>query len=527
MDYLAGIHVVSTALNLPGPAACARLREMGARVTKVEPPSGDPFEAYCPAWYARLHAATEVRRIDLKSDAGKAEIAELLAAADLLITAQRRSALERMGLDGAALARRHPQLCHVAITGHAAPDEDVAGHDLTYLAAHGLVRPPQMPPTLFADMAGAERAVSTALALLLARRRSGRGASQPVPLEDAARALAEPLGKGSPPGAILGGGLAGYNLYAAREGWIAVAALEPHFARRLARCAGTRQASSPGPCANASQPTRPSRGSAGPETRTCRSSPYASLHPRDSLTCRSRTTRFSSRAAAPASARPPRHAGRARRPGRHRRRQSRRARAVALDARRQRPLHPHRRDRRGPRPKPRWTCASRIRRDPRRGELRRRGPGERVVGRNGPHSLASFERAHTHQPARDLQRDPPGGGAHERCSRPLPSGERGVIVNTSSVASMDGQIGQAAYAASKAGVNGMTLPIARELARFGIRVVTIAPGIFDTPMLQGMSEEIRTSLGAAGSPSLRAWASPTNTRRSCATSSRTSCSTAR
>src|SRR5688500_6131145 len=76
------------------------------------------------------------------------------------------------------------------------------------------------------------------------------------------------------------------------------------------------------------------------------------------------------------------------------------------------------------------------------------------------------------------------------------SGERGVIVNTSSVASMDGQVGQAAYAASKAGVNGMTLPIARELARFGIRVMTIAPGIFDTPMLQGMSEEIRASLGA-------------------------------
>lgn len=239
MDYLAGIHVVSTALNLPGPAACARLRELGARVTKVEPPSGDPFESYCPSWYARLHEATRVRRIDLKSDAGKAEIAELLVGAHLLVTAQRRSALERMGLDPATLAQRHPGLCHVAITGHAAPDEDVAGHDLTYLAAHGLVRPPQLPPTLFADMAGAERAVSTALALLLARQRSGRGASQPVPLEDGARALAQPLHEGlTAPGAILGGGLAGYNLYAAREGWIAVAALEPHFARRLADALG-------------------------------------------------------------------------------------------------------------------------------------------------------------------------------------------------------------------------------------------------------------------------------------------------
>jgi len=76
------------------------------------------------------------------------------------------------------------------------------------------------------------------------------------------------------------------------------------------------------------------------------------------------------------------------------------------------------------------------------------------------------------------------------------SGERGVIVNTASVAAFDGQIGQAAYAASKGGVVGMTLPIARDLARHGIRVMTIAPGIFDTPMLGALSEEVRASLGA-------------------------------
>jgi NAD(P)-dependent dehydrogenase (short-subunit alcohol dehydrogenase family) len=122
-------------------------------------------------------------------------------------------------------------------------------------------------------------------------------------------------------------------------------------------------------------------------------------------------------------------------------------------------------------------------------------PGERVVGRNGPHALASFERA--------VRINLTGTfnvirlAAAKMSAQPaLASGERGVIVNTSSVASFEGQIGQAAYAASKAGVNGMTLPIARELAKFGIRVMTIAPGIFDTPMLQGMSEEIRASLGA-------------------------------
>lgn len=80
-------------------------------------------------------------------------------------------------------------------------------------------------------------------------------------------------------------------------------------------------------------------------------------------------------------------------------------------------------------------------------------------------------------------------------NEPDDGGERGVIVNTASVAAFDGQIGQAAYAASKGGVVGMTLPIARELARFGIRVMTIAPGIFDTPMLAGLPEKARVSLG--------------------------------
>jgi NAD(P)-dependent dehydrogenase (short-subunit alcohol dehydrogenase family) len=75
------------------------------------------------------------------------------------------------------------------------------------------------------------------------------------------------------------------------------------------------------------------------------------------------------------------------------------------------------------------------------------------------------------------------------------SGERGVIVNTASIAAFDGQIGQPAYAASKAGIVGLTLPIAREFASSGIRVVTVAPGIFDTPLLAGLPEAARTSLG--------------------------------
>jgi NAD(P)-dependent dehydrogenase (short-subunit alcohol dehydrogenase family) len=100
-----------------------------------------------------------------------------------------------------------------------------------------------------------------------------------------------------------------------------------------------------------------------------------------------------------------------------------------------------------------------------------------------------------------------------------------VIINTASAA-YDGQIGQAAYAASKGAIASLTLPAARELARFGIRVMTIAPGIFETPMMAGMTEEVRDSL-AAGVPFPPRLGRPPNTPRWSATSSRTACSTAR
>jgi len=236
VNLLEGLRVVTTALNLPGPAACARLRDLGAAVAKIEPPGGDPFERYCPSWYRRLHDGMEVGRLDLKSETGRGAAARLLEKADLLVTAQRPAALERMGLGAATLASRFPRLCHVAITGHGEPDEHVPGHDLTYLAAHGLVAPPQLPRTLFADMAGSERAVTTALALVLARERGGAVRAMASPLAEAAAMLAQPRDEGlTREGALLGGELPGYNLYAAREGWIAVAALEPEFAARLAQ----------------------------------------------------------------------------------------------------------------------------------------------------------------------------------------------------------------------------------------------------------------------------------------------------
>ena len=246
MALLTGIRIVSTALNLPGPAACARLLELGASLTKVEPPAGDPFEAFCAPWYRRLHEGAEILRIDLKSAAGRDAMSGRLRDADLLVTAQRAAALERLGLGPDALAERFPRLCHVAITGHAPPDDALAGHDLTYLAPLGLVDPPLLPPTLFADMAGAERVASTSLALLLGRERGNSQRAQAVALADAAHALAEPLREGlTRPGALLGGGYAGYNLYAANDGWIAVAVLEPRFAERLASLLGLARLEAP------------------------------------------------------------------------------------------------------------------------------------------------------------------------------------------------------------------------------------------------------------------------------------------
>ncbi|KWR80147.1 NAD(P)-dependent dehydrogenase, short-chain alcohol dehydrogenase family [Pseudomonas citronellolis] len=123
-------------------------------------------------------------------------------------------------------------------------------------------------------------------------------------------------------------------------------------------------------------------------------------------------------------------------------------------------------------------------------------PAEKVLGRNGPHGLDSFARAININLVGSFNMLRLAAEAMAR-NEPDAGGERGVIVNTASVAAFDGQIGQAAYSASKAGVVGMTLPIARELARHGIRVMTIAPGIFETPMMAGMPQEVRDSLGAS------------------------------
>ena len=119
---------------------------------------------------------------------------------------------------------------------------------------------------------------------------------------------------------------------------------------------------------------------------------------------------------------------------------------------------------------------------------------EKVLGREGPHSLRSFSKVVEVNLVGTFNVVRLAAEAMAK-NEPTEGGERGVIVNTASVAAFDGQIGQVAYAASKGGVAAMTLPVARELARHGIRVVAIAPGIFDTPMLAGLPEGARESLG--------------------------------
>ena len=234
MKLLEGIKVVTLAVNLPGPAAARRLNQLGAEVIKVEPPGGDPMASYNSEWYEKLNDGQEIVTLNLKSPDDHLRLDKMLEQADLLITANRPAALERLGLGWPRLSKEFPCLCQVAIVGYPSPRENEPGHDLTYQAKNGLLIPPQMPRVLLADMVGAERAVSEALALLMARERGRKGGYAMVALSTAAEYMAEPWKVGfTAPDATVGGILPEYNLYETSDGWIAVAALEPHFKKAL------------------------------------------------------------------------------------------------------------------------------------------------------------------------------------------------------------------------------------------------------------------------------------------------------
>jgi crotonobetainyl-CoA:carnitine CoA-transferase CaiB-like acyl-CoA transferase len=219
------------ALNAPGPLAVSRLRAVGVRVVKVEPPAGDPLETYAPGWYRELHEGVPVERIDLKSAAGAQQMRELLAAADLLLTSQRPSALRRLGLDADTLLHPRSRLNHLrclSIVGElAAPERP--GHDLTYLAQAGLIGG-ELPRSLFADVLVGEHTFAMTLWLL----HQPPGTRAQIGMVECLAPLLAPLKHGlTGPGGLLGGRLPAYGIYDAREGRIAVAALELHFRRRL------------------------------------------------------------------------------------------------------------------------------------------------------------------------------------------------------------------------------------------------------------------------------------------------------
>jgi len=243
---LSGIRILSLALNLPGPAALMRCRQMGATCTKVEPPSGDPMARYNAAAYAELHEGVRVIKADLKSEAGSELVHKELSRTDVLLTSFRPSALDKLGLGWTQLHARHPLLCQVSIVGAPGEGAEDPGHDLTYLAQNDLVPGLELPATLYADMGGSLMASEAVLqaALHLNARYSGAGETPhgihlEVALSDAAAYLGLPRHWGlTQPTGPVGGAHAGYRIYECKDGRVAVAALEPHFAAALCAQAG-------------------------------------------------------------------------------------------------------------------------------------------------------------------------------------------------------------------------------------------------------------------------------------------------
>lgn len=232
---LEGIRVISLAINLPGPLAAYRLGLLGAEIRKIEPPSGDPLNAACPGYYQHLSAGQHILALDLKSLEGQTQLEEYLATADLLLTAHRPSALQRLRLDWETLHRQFPRLCHVALLGFPPPREELPGHDLLFQALYGLLDPPHMPKTLVADLGAAERLVSAAMAVLLARERTGEAGYAQVSIAEAGESFALPLRYGLTTNGPLGGTLPSYGIYRAQEGFVALAVLEAHFLERFAQ----------------------------------------------------------------------------------------------------------------------------------------------------------------------------------------------------------------------------------------------------------------------------------------------------
>jgi crotonobetainyl-CoA:carnitine CoA-transferase CaiB-like acyl-CoA transferase len=227
---LAGLSVVDLTRYLPGPFASRELMRLGARVTRLLPPGGDPMQELAPAWHEALNAGKETVELDLKADP---ELGQALCAeSDVVLESFRPGVVDRLGIGPAQLPDR---VVYCSFTGFG-PGDLTAGHDLNYQGWAGLLADtaPAVPPVQVADLGAAQSAVAQILAALLARERTGRGGHLVVSLTHSAHELAAHRLGGEPFPRLLTGGLACYRIYATADGrHVTVAALEPKFFGRL------------------------------------------------------------------------------------------------------------------------------------------------------------------------------------------------------------------------------------------------------------------------------------------------------
>jgi crotonobetainyl-CoA:carnitine CoA-transferase CaiB-like acyl-CoA transferase len=197
------------------------------------------MSAYSAAGYAALQTGIRTQVVDLKTETGQRKLHQSLAKTDVLMTSFRPGALLKLGLGWKDLHKQHPHLSWVGIVGAPGALADAPGHDLTYVAEHDLITGHDLPATLYADMGGALMASEAVLQAVLLQRQRGTGSSFEVALSDAAAHLALPRHWGATlPGTVLGGAHGGYCVYPCKNGRVALAALEPHFAKSLCAVVG-------------------------------------------------------------------------------------------------------------------------------------------------------------------------------------------------------------------------------------------------------------------------------------------------
>ncbi len=240
---LDGVRVLDLSRLLPGGYCTQLLQAQGARVTKIEPPSGDPIRAVPGGslYFDALHRGKQLLTLDLRTEDGRDALRRRVAEADVLVEGFRPGVMERMELGYEALAAINPALVYCAITGYGSdgPLARRAGHDLNYLARSGALSlmpsresVPTIPGLQVADMAGGLEAAFVISAALVARARTGRGSRVEVSMTDLMRswtALPRAAQRAGIPGLLLTGELPCYHVYAVEDGFLTVGALETDF----------------------------------------------------------------------------------------------------------------------------------------------------------------------------------------------------------------------------------------------------------------------------------------------------------